>query len=158
MGVCLIRVEGAPVDLFDTESPAIAVLLNHFDSMPLQRLGHLHVSILCSSTKRTCDILILQPNVGPLLAQPPDHYLVNRHTCGVQLKLCAFTFEGQFSGIPPNSARIESPNATMSLSKPVVDDIRHKEWYRREVMHAAFEAPVCRPKHERADSILRRSQ
>lgn len=71
---------------------------------------------------------------------------------------CAYTFKGQFSAIPPNSARIESPSATMSLSKPVVNDVRHEEWYRREVMHAAFEAPVCGSKHERRDSILRRSQ
>jgi hypothetical protein len=78
-------------------------------------------------------------------------------TCGVQLRRCAYTFEGQFSAIPPNSARIESPSATMSPSKPVVNDVRHKEWYRREVM-AAFEAPVCGSKHEGGDSILRRSQ
>ena len=97
------------------------------------------------------------PDCRPLLAQPLDHYLKNRHTCGVQLRHCAYSFEGQLSAIPPNSARIESPSATMSPSKQVVNDVRHKERYRREVMHAAFEAPVCGPKHERGYSLLRRS-
>jgi len=46
----------------------------------------------------------------------------------------------------------------MSLSEPVVNDVRHKEWYGREVVHAAFEAPVCGSKHERRDSVLGRSQ
>ena len=89
-----------------------------------------------------------------------DHILEEpAHVWSAIKALCLlYTFEGQFPGIPPNSARVESPSATMSLSKPVVNDIRHKEWYRREVMHAAFEAPVCRSKHEGGDSILRRSQ
>ena len=36
----------------------------------------------------------------------------------------------------------------MSLSKPVVNEVKHKEWYRREVMRTAFEARVCDSKHE----------
>lgn len=36
-----------------------------------------------------------------------------------------------------------------------MDNIRHKEGYRREVMHAAFEAPVSCSKNKWADSILR---
>lgn len=76
----------------------------------------------------------------------------------VQLRLCAYTFEGQFSAIPPNSARIESPSAPMSPSKPVVNDIRHKERHRREIMHAALEASVCSFKRKGLDSILRQSQ
>jgi hypothetical protein len=46
----------------------------------------------------------------------------------------------------------------MSPSKQVMNDVRHKEWYRREVMHAAFEAPVCGSKYEGGDSILRQGQ
>lgn len=120
--------------------------------------GHLCVFILRSNTKRTCAILIFLTFIDSLLAQPLDHYLKSRHTCGVQLRHCAYTFEVQFPAIPPNSARIESPRATMSLSKPVVNDVRYKGWHRWEVMHAAFEAPVCGSKHEGGDSILRLSQ
>lgn len=46
----------------------------------------------------------------------------------------------------------------MSPTKQVVNDVRHKERDRREIMHAAFEAPVRGSKHERRDSILRRGQ
>ena len=74
------------------------------------------------------------------------------------MKALCLRFEGQFSTISPNRARIESPSATISLSKPVVNDIRHKEWDRREVMHAAFKAPVCGSKHDGGDSILIKSQ
>jgi hypothetical protein len=42
----------------------------------------------------------------------------------------------------------------MSPGKPIVNDVGHKERYRWEVMHAAFEGPVCGSKYERADSIL----
>src|SRR3954469_14251191 len=83
----------------------------------------------------------------PLLEEPS-------HVCGVQLSRCDFTFESQISAIPPNSARVESPNATMSLAKHVVNDIRHKKWYRGEVMHATLEASVRGSEHERGDSIL----
>jgi hypothetical protein len=31
----------------------------------------------------------------------------------------------------------------MSPSVQIVDDIRDKEWDRREVVHTAFEVPVC---------------
>ncbi len=74
------------------------------------------------------------------------------------IKALRLLFEGQCSGVPPNSAWIESPNATMLPSKQVVNDVRHKEWYSREVVHAAFKASVCRSKHEGGDSILRQSQ
>ena len=35
-----------------------------------------------------------------------------------------------------------------SLLVNIIDEVRHKEWCRREAMHTAFEAPVCGPKHE----------
>ena len=76
----------------------------------------------------------------------------------LQLRFCAYTVEGQFSGISPHGARVKTPSATMSPTKPVMNDIRHEEWYGGEVVHATFEAPVCSSKYEWGDSILRTSQ
>ena len=76
------------------------------------------------------------------------------HVWNAIMALC-LPFEGQFSAIPPHRTRIESPSATMSTSKPVVNDVRHKDWHSREIMHATFEAPVRGSKHEGADPILR---
>lgn len=42
----------------------------------------------------------------------------------------------------------------MLSAKPVVNDIRYKEWDTREVVVAAFKGPVCSTKHEGGDSML----
>lgn len=63
--------------------------------------------------------------------------------------------EGQLSAIPPSGTRIKPPSATMSPTKDVVDNVRHEEWHRREVVHAAFEASICGAEDEGRDAMLR---
>lgn len=71
-----------------------------------------------------------------------------------QSRCCGCTGTRQISWIPPYRARIEAPSATMLSAKPVVNDIRYKEWDTREVVVAAFKGPVCSTKHEGGDSML----
>jgi hypothetical protein len=46
----------------------------------------------------------------------------------------------------------------MPPPKYIVNDIRHKERHRREIMHAPLEASIRGPEHEGCDPILNRSQ
>lgn len=113
-----------------------------------------------SHTNTISDQDVYKVNVHRLFTQSFDTLLLETPSTRAEgnSRSSTSTNEGQLPTIPPHSTRIEPPRTTISPCKPVVDNVRHKEWYRWKVMHAAFEAPVRSSKHQRAYSILPSSQ
>ena len=97
--------------------------------------------------QRTCVIPILPTSLSPLLTQPPDHHSHNRHTYRVQSKTLYPLHESQLPTLPPTRARIKPPRAAIPSPKPIVNHVRHKKRYGREIMPTALEVPVRGPEH-----------
>ena len=57
-------------------------------------------------------------------------------------------------GIPPEGARIVSPNASIPSREPVINHIWNNEWYIRKVVSSTFKAPIRGAEDKRTDSIL----
>lgn len=64
----------------------------------------------------------------------------------------------QLPTIPPQRTRIEPPRSTVFPSEDIMDHIRHEERHRREIVNAAFEAPVSGPEDQWCDALLERRQ
>jgi hypothetical protein len=109
--------------------------------------------LLLRSDTKTGAILISPNWLTPCLPVTLELYVHEMHS-----RYRVRFLESQRPAIPPHGARIELPSATMSPTEQVVDDVWHKEWHRRKVMHAAFEASVRGTEHDGGDSILKQSQ
>lgn len=60
----------------------------------------------------------------------------------------------QLPTIPPQCTRIEPPRSTVFPSEDIMDDIRHEEWHRREIMNTALETAIGGSEDQWCDALL----
>jgi hypothetical protein len=109
-----------------------------------QAINGVHVDLIC----------FFSDVVSSLLIAPFELNIMSRRTTTSSSHCCVLARKSQRFRIPPRRGGIEPPHTPILPPKDVVDNIRHKERHRREVMHPTLEASVRRPEDKRRNAIL----
>jgi hypothetical protein len=109
-----------------------------------QAINGVHVDLIC----------FFSDVVSSLLIAPFELNIMSRRTTTSSSHCCVLARKSQRFRIPPRRRGIEPPHTPILPPKDVVDNIRHKERHRREVMHPTLEASVRRPEDKRRNAIL----